>query len=218
MLELIKKIMNDKNTKVCLAADLDNMSSVFSLIEEVGDKICILKLHYDIIHDFFNDGNIRKLKQYKQKYNFLVWEDSKFADIGYIMQKKITTHISSWADLISVHPIGGIKSVTCLNNIDIGIILIGEMSTEGHLFNNDYQTNIIKISHNCKNVVGIVCQHKMTDTLLNITPGISVSHKQDALGQQYTNPIDNDFSDIFVVGRSIYQSDTPRKVIDELNH
>ena len=56
LLENIKQNINTKS-KICLAADLDNLKDIFNLIEKVGHKICILKIHYDIISDFFDDLN-----------------------------------------------------------------------------------------------------------------------------------------------------------------
>ena len=213
----IRNLIKEKQTKICLAADLDNIDDIIKLVELVGDKICILKLHYDIIHDFYNNinniNNINKLKELKNKYNFLIWEDSKFADIGYIIKKKINNHISSWADLISIHPIAGEESVMAIENM--GVILIGEMSSKNNLFNLEYQNKVIEISEKCDNVVGIVCQHKMTDKL-NITPGISLKETNDNLGQQYSNPKNKQFSDILVIGRAIYNSKNPKKIMNEL--
>jgi hypothetical protein len=71
--------------------------------------------------------------------------------------------------LVSIHPIAGPQNI----KLDIGVILIGDMSSEGHLFTEDYQKKVIEIGN--QNVVGFVCQHKMSHDLLNITPGISLS-------------------------------------------
>ena len=80
------------------------------------------------------------------------------------MNKQVHTNISEWADIISVHPISGMKSLNEIKDIDI--ILIGEMSTEDHLMNTTYQRNIIEIAEKSNNIIGIVCQHKMSDKLL----------------------------------------------------
>ena len=213
-----KSLKNNGKSKICLAADVDNLTELYKLIDSVGDKICILKIHYDIIKDFCNnlDETIKTLLEYKSKFGFLIWEDSKFGDIGFIMKRKIDNHISKWADLISVHPIGGVKSIEHIDNI--GLILIGELSCEGHLINQEYQNNVIKIAENSNNIFGIVCQHKMSNSehILNITPGISLNTNKDSQGQCYASPSDKSFADIFVVGRAIYQSKDPRKSVEEL--
>ena len=99
---------------------------------------------------------------------------------------------------------------------DIGIILIGELSCHGNLINLEYKNKVVEISNSCNNILGIVCQSKMSNNLLNITPGISLSNKTDNLGQQYSSPITKLFSDILVIGRDIYQSKNPRQKIIEI--
>ena len=127
----IQNIIKEKESNICLAADVDNTNKLFSIIEELVDKICILKIHYDIIYDFHDnlEETIRRLNEYKKRYNFFIWEDRKFADIGMIMMRQVKSHISRWADIISVHSIMGLESIKCLDFI--AIILIGELSTKG---------------------------------------------------------------------------------------
>jgi len=223
IIDNIKNIISSKKTNICLAADVDNVSKLFDLINILGHDICILKIHYDIIYDFHKnlDDTIENLNSLKKRYNFLIWEDRKFSDIGFIMEKQINNHVSRWADLISIHPIAGKESVkSCLNNnnINIGIILIGEMSSNEQLTDKIYQDKVIQISEEVENVVGIVCQHKMTNTLLNIVPGISLTNNKkskDGKGQIYSLPSDKQFADILVVGRSIYQSINPIEIINK---
>ena len=59
---------------------------LYKLIEQVGEDICILKIHSDIITDFYRDYkfNRNELNKLKIKYNFKIWEDRKLADIGCI--------------------------------------------------------------------------------------------------------------------------------------
>ena len=119
-----------------------------------------------------------------------------------------TKSISEWADIVSIHPISGSKSLENIDGIDI--ILIVEMSSEGHLMNSQYQKEVIEIAENNENVIGVVSQHKVSDKLLHIVPGISLNNKNDNLGQTYNKPENRKFADIFVIGRGIYLSDSPR--------
>ena len=192
---------------------MDNIENIFDLIHKVGKDICILKIHSDMIINFHDNYSYNRdvLIQLKKEYNFKIWEDRKFADIGHIMKRQLNNGISDWADIISVHPISGKKSLEELRNIDI--ILIGEMSSEGHLLNEIYQQEVINIAENVENVIGIVCQHKMSDKLLHIVPGISINKTGDSQGQQYNTPENRNFADIFVIGRGIYESDDPFNTI-----
>lgn len=206
-----------KECKIIVSADVNTLNELWKLIEQIGNKISILKIHYDIITDFTTNitYSINRLNYYKNLYRFKIWEDRKFADIGYIMKRQIKNHINKWADIVSVHPIAGMDSVSELSFINV--ILIGEMSSTGALTNDEYKINIINMAEKLPNVIGIVCQSKMTDTKLNIVPGISLNkkNKTDSMGQQYNSLEDRSFADFYVVGRDIVNSENPRKKLLE---
>lgn len=206
-----------KECKIIVSADVSTLNELWKLIEQIGDKISILKIHYDIITDFTTNitYSINRLNYYKNLYRFKIWEDRKFADIGYIMKRQIKNHINKWADIVSVHPIAGMDSVSELSFINV--ILIGEMSSTGALTNNEYKINVTNMAEKLPNVIGIVCQSKMTDTKLNIVPGISLNKKNntDSMGQQYNSLEDRSFADFYVVGRDIVNSENPRKKLLE---
>ena len=211
-INIYREIINKKKSNICLAADIENMNELFKIIEDIGEYICILKIHSDIISDFFinYELNCKKLNELKNKYNFRIWEDRKLSDIGNIIMRQVNK-ISEWADIVSIHPISGNKSLENIKNIDI--ITIVEMSSEGHLMNEQYQKEVIKISENNNNVIGVVSQHKVSDKLLHFVPGISLNKNSDNLGQKYSKPQDKEFADIYVIGRSIYLSDNPKEEI-----
>lgn len=222
ILELINKKSN-----ICVAADVKKLSSLISLIENVGEYICILKLHYDIIEDFCEDlpRTIEILIELKQRYNFFIWEDRKLADIGEIMYKQINNHIIKWADIVSVHPIAGFDSLNSLKTLDISLILIGELSSKGALTDLSYQENLLSQLDDIltiDNIIGIVCQHKMlpNNNLLHIVPGISIldNIKTDNKGQQYRgiNSPELNFADILVIGRAITASQNPKEKIKKI--
>ena len=213
----IISIIKDKETNICLAADVNTKDELFNLIELLGDKICILKVHYDIIVDFHVnlEETIYKLNSLKEKYNFLIWEDRKFADIGMIMLRQVKNNISRWADIISVHSMMGEESIKQLNFISI--ILIAELSTKDCIIDTNYIIRSTEIVNNLDNIVGVVSQHKIYTDKLHFVPGISLKSSEDGMGQKHTSIQDGsrDFADIYVVGRSITQSKSPKKTIEE---
>ena len=212
-------VIESKNCKIIVSADVKELSELWKLIEQIGDIISILKIHYDIIEDFNTNivHTIYWLNFYKKKFKFLIWEDRKFADIGYIMKRQIDSHIKKWADIVSVHPIAGLDSVKELNFIKV--ILIGEMSSSGTLTDESYKSKVAEMVDKLPNVIGVVCQTKMTDTKYNIVPGICKTNKKtDSMGQQYNDPKDRSFADFFVVGRDIIHSNKPReKLLEYIN-
>lgn len=207
-------IISRKKSNICLAADVETMDELIRLIEAVGDKICILKLHTDIMKDFhsrFNE-NCRLLNMMKEKYDFRIWEDRKLADIGSVMQKQANI-IKNWADIVTIHPLAGKKSVNCIEGIDI--IFVVEMSTDDNIMNHNYRISVMDMAESCPNVIGVVSQHKVSDDLLHFVPGISLTAKRDNMGQSYSLPSTKKFADIFVVGRGIYQAEDPRKAVND---
>ena len=220
---ILKEIISSKATNICLAADVETIEELFSLIDKLGPYICMLKLHYDIITNFHDnlEETIDKLNCMKKKFNFLIWEDRKFADIGYIMERQVKNHIIRWADVISVHPIAGKESLEALSKLPISLIIIGELSSSNSLTNSEYQKNVMKTisNSNNENIIGIVCQHKMSHTLLNVVPGISFKqNKTDTKGQQYRGIGDEStlFADVYVIGRSLLNSENPVELIKNI--
>ncbi len=74
-------LMAQKRTNLCLSADVTTTRELLKLAEEVGDAICLLKTHVDIISDF-GDRTVKGLKDIARRKRFLVFEDRKFGDIG----------------------------------------------------------------------------------------------------------------------------------------
>lgn len=73
--------MHVKRTNLCVSADVNTTTELLQVAEDVGDHICVLKTHADIIDDF-GDKTIRGLNEIARRKKFLVFEDRKFGDIG----------------------------------------------------------------------------------------------------------------------------------------
>lgn len=75
------RLMTIKKSNLCVSADVNSTSSLLRLAEEVGDSICVLKTHADIVDDW-GDRTVRGLQELSRKKGFLIFEDRKFGDIG----------------------------------------------------------------------------------------------------------------------------------------
>ena len=74
-------LISIKRSNLCVSADVNSTSALLRLAEDVGDYICVLKTHADIIDDF-SEKTIKGLNEISRKKHFLIFEDRKFGDIG----------------------------------------------------------------------------------------------------------------------------------------
>ncbi|KAL8685813.1 MAG: hypothetical protein Q9218_007527, partial [Villophora microphyllina] len=74
-------LISIKQSNLCVSADVHTTSALLRLAEEVGDSICVLKTHADIIDDF-GERTIKGLQEIATRKHFLIFEDRKFGDIG----------------------------------------------------------------------------------------------------------------------------------------
>ena len=208
------KLINPENpllkcmkNKIIWAADVSSMKQLFEQLDIYGEKISVLKLHIDIFN-YFTQDNLKRLIDYKERYNLLLWEDRKFADIGNIMIKQISNSIYcylDWVDMFSIHCISGHESVSAITIAFPGLkwILIGQLSSSENLIDNKYTNSCKQIYKSIPNVVGIVCQEYLGPKYIHIVPGISKYIESDKQGQYYSTIEQKKFADFYVVGRSI---------------
>lgn len=209
--KLVEIALKKKSNLIC-AADLSSAKEIIELAEKIGSQICALKLHADVYEDFSEDF-IQNLKALAQKYEFLIFEDRKFADIGNTQKLQFENgihKIADWADLITTHLIAGEKSLEAFSNSDVGIVPILEMSSQGALTNKSYVDAAKRIAMNHPQVIGGVAQSKLSEELLLLTPGVNFEATSDDLGQQYNTPekVFKEYeTDFIIVGRGIYQAE-----------
>ncbi|XP_034949053.1 uridine 5'-monophosphate synthase [Chelonus insularis] len=221
------ELMEKKETNLCLAADMTKTNDIIELAELAGPHIVILKIHVDIIDDFYKEFPCT-LKELALKHEFLIMEDRKFGDIGNtvaLQYSKGLYKISEWADLVTVHPVSGpgvldgVREALKSTSKDRGIFLITEMSSKGALTTGNYIKESLSLSAQSDLVVGHVCQSNIFNDLglIQLTPGVKLETSTDNLGQQYNTPesVVNNGADIVVVGRGITEAPDQLKAILE---
>lgn len=209
------EIASEKKSNLIVSADVTTTQELLDLAEKVGPHIVALKTHMDIIMDFDPDGTILPLKDLATKYNFLLMEDRKFADIGNTQELQFAYgiyKISNWADFVTAQVIAGYESLDCFRNV--GVVAILGMSSKGTLTDSDYREAATKIALSHPNVFGGVSQNKTPNELLLFTPGINLAEAGDDKGQQYNTPqhaFEQLETDFIIVGRGIYKSEDAEK-------
>ncbi|MBU1089192.1 orotidine-5'-phosphate decarboxylase [Patescibacteria group bacterium] len=223
----LREIIAAKKSNLTVAADISSAEKILELAEKIGDKICVLKTHVDILDDFTSEFP-KKLREIADRKNFLIFEDRKFADIGNTVSLQFSGgiyKIAEWADLINAHSIVGEGIVDGLRKVNkkSGLILLAQMTPEGNLFTEDYALKTVEIAKaNSDFVVGFIGSSDKPEILRKIrqvagddfmifTPGIKLAAGCDDLGQTYNTPEKaiQAGTDVIIVGRGIIAAEDP---------
>lgn len=97
------RLVHLKRTNLCVSADVTTTAELLQLAEDVGDHICVLKTHADIISDL-NERTVRSLAEISRRRKFVIFEDRKFGDIGsmlYFLQSSSSHFRASGSELWS---------------------------------------------------------------------------------------------------------------------
>jgi len=95
------------------------------------------------------------------------------------------------------------------------LILLAEMSSEGHLMTDSYIQQTLHMAEQFADfVIGFITQHVIsTDPhWINMTPGVKLDGDKDQLDQRYITPrtaILEQGSDVIIVGRGILNASNP---------
>ena len=229
----ILKTIEDKKTNLTLSLDVTESKEFFSILDKTADKIAVLKTHIDIIDDF-TPAFIDRLLEYKAKYNFVIFEDRKFADIGNTVRHQFRNgvyKIAEWADMVTVHMVPG---PGILDGLFGGIenrsgLLLARMSSKGNYINEDYTRRVISAGiENEMFVSGFIghgsdeedirrFRNKIPSNFLFFMPGVKIDTASDGLGQSYITPdvaVKNG-ADSIIVGRGIVAAKDPAAEADK---
>ncbi|XP_026150299.1 uridine 5'-monophosphate synthase isoform X1 [Mastacembelus armatus] len=212
------KIMEEKQSNLCVSADVTSSEELLQLADSLGPKICMLKTHIDILKDC-TVAFTQKLQALAEKHNFLIFEDRKFADIGNTVKNQYEGglyQISSWSHIVNAHAVPGpgvVKGLSAVGKpLGRGCLLIAQMSSQGSLATGEYTNAVVKMAEEHSDfVLGFICGSKITKRpeFIHMTPGVQMQTGGDALGQQYATPeevICSKGSDVIIVGRGVLEA------------
>ena len=200
----LQKISEKKNSKICLAADIQEPEKLIELLDKIGKYIVVCKIHFDTFDFTQQEEVMHKIIEKSIEYDFLIMEDRKFNDISSIVEKQYV-QFSNWIDLVTVHTLVTSDVIQKLS----GVLLVANMSNNTYNFTD----KAIELANDNKDhVIGFITQKKIDcNDLVSMTPGISfkVSNKED---QNYRSHryVDTDF---YIIGRAIYECGNPEMAV-----
>jgi orotidine 5'-phosphate decarboxylase subfamily 1 len=213
-------IVAEKQSMLAVAVDLSDKKDFLKLVNLIGPKICLLKTHIDIV-EHFDQQFVADIAALAKQHNFLIFEDRKFADIGTIAQKQYSDgvfKIADWAHIITTHALFGSGLIEGLKEVGLpkgrGALLLAELSAKGNLIDAEYTEQAVALAKQHQDfIMGFISQKRLIDdkAFIQMTPGVNIAEKGDALGQQYNTPeaaIKNG-ADIIIVGRGITEASDP---------
>ncbi|XP_040004986.1 uridine 5'-monophosphate synthase [Xiphias gladius] len=211
-------IMEEKQSNLCVSADVTSSEELLQLADSLGPTICVLKTHVDILKDY-TVAFSQKLQALAEKHNFLIFEDRKFADIGNTVKHQYEGglyQISSWSHIVNAHAVPGpgvVKGLSAVGKaLGRGCLLIAQMSSQGSLATGEYTKAALKMAEEQSDfVMGFICGSNISKRpeFIHMTPGVQMQAGGDVLGQQYTTPeevIHNKGSDVIIVGRGVLEA------------
>jgi len=214
-----------KQTNLCFSMDVYDLP----FLKEIGDQICLLKMHLDI-----NDTvNYQPLFELAEEKKFFILDDRKYADIGHIVNLQFAKNWLYCIRSCTVHSIFGQSTLDGLrphlgNKLD-SCFLIAQSSATDSFITPEYTSRTYQLGlKNADMVGGFITQKRLTsnssggdddddngddnggDSFLYLTPGVqNGGNESDQMGQGYRSVEDaiiKDRCDIIIVGRGIYQS------------
>ena len=223
------RVACEKQSLVVLAADLPTVDGIVELVEEVGECVCALKTHVDMVEGFTMEDWGRVVEAARSK-GMLLFEDRKFADIGRVAQTQMggLYDIRSWADLVTSHSVSGPDVVDGIaaawDEVERigGVLLLAQMSSSGNLLVEGYTESTLEMGKASPHVLGYIgngssaselrsLRSKVGDGRMIWTPGVNLSAREGALGQRYGHPAEAVLagSDAIIVGSGIHKTDSP---------
>ena len=214
--------------KLCVALDLD-LKEALSLTEELSEYGLVFKIGPRLLLD----GGSEVIRSIKEKGSE-VFLDLKLHDIPNTVRLAVEKARELGINYMTLHSLGGTEMMESAVDSSGELKLLGVTLLTSH--GEDYLEYVktsfggvkemtLYLAKRCKEVglFGVVCSGwevkdiKESTGLYTVVPGIRLSSSRDDQHRVYTpRRAVEEGADMLVMGRDIYRSDNPRRVVEEV--
>ncbi|KAK0654241.1 Orotidine 5'-phosphate decarboxylase [Lasiodiplodia hormozganensis] len=116
----LRSLVQAKQSTLCVSADVTSAAEMLKLADTVGPSTVVFKTHADMHAGWDPDpthGTGAQLASLARRHRFLIFEDRKFADIGFTVQQQYTAgdyRICDWAHIVNAHVLPGPDMIRAL--------------------------------------------------------------------------------------------------------
>lgn len=116
----LRILVQAKQSTLCVSADVTSASEMLQLADTVGPSTVVFKTHADMHAGWDPDperGTGAQLASLARRHRFLIFEDRKFADIGFTVQQQYSAgdyRIRDWAHVVNAHVLPGPDMIRAL--------------------------------------------------------------------------------------------------------
>jgi len=211
--------LENAKSSITLAIDTFDRTSAFRILDECADLVDNVKFNYPLI---LKEG-ITLMSEVKYKYKKSIIADFKVADVPVTNNRILSIVRDNGGDAIMVHGFIGTDAILEMQAAaenKIGIILVTELTHPGGLeFTRQHAEDFAKLAVflNCYGIQAPGTRPEQIKALRKIIgqEKVIVSCGVGAQGGDFIEAIDAG-ADFAIIGRAIYQSADPRKVVLEL--
>ncbi|WP_019154784.1 orotidine-5'-phosphate decarboxylase [Robertmurraya massiliosenegalensis] len=208
----------NKQSQIILALDLPNKKKSFDIMDECHDLIDAIKVNYPLI---LTEG-LSIITELKNRYSLPIIADFKVADVPVTNNRIVKLVKAAGADMIMVHGFIGPDALFEIKKIagdEMGVIVVTELTHPGGLeFTRKFSEDFAKMAafFQC---YGIQAPGTRPDQIKHLrrTVGPDLNILCCGIGSQggsFLNAIEAG-ADFCIIGRAIYDSDSPRKAVQE---
>lgn len=205
--DTIRRLIQKKMSNICLAVDDFDLDRVIQAIEDLGDKIVMIKIQTELYSDLSRWTDFQSIAKKKE---VVILNDRKYCEIAHGFELQFGNGPAE--DAITMVPLSGpgqLESFKKVKEDGQAVFLVLEMGNVGSLIGPEYKRNVISLAHKYRQeVAGFITRGTTPSNFLNIITGVHHERNYDDDDQCYIRPdvAMKNGGDLAIIGRGIMEA------------